>query len=385
MKIGILQNTYIFGGRLSVVVEIIRLFNRRGIVPDLITFRSCTSSKDIKERYGAEVDFQLSPIKSLGCRIPGEGNILAFNLALHRLQRRYDYFIDSNNSSFLMPTKIPIFSYIHFPRIARLKSPLVDIHDPRRGQKKWASKEGALLKLFSMMYACHRPGPTNFIAANSRFTRSHIQAHYTNYRRRIPVIYPAVDRVFVKSGPMAVRENAVCSVGRFCHSKNQMGQIQLAERMPKWRFHLIGFSDGNNDYLNHCITYVRKKRLPNVIFHINATRSEKTTIMNQSKFFLHPNINEPFGIATVESVFAGSLPLVHNSGGQKEIVPVEKLRFDVLDEVAEFIQTFGNDNEYLKNIHNILVHHCRKRFEIPVFSQKMDTQLLAFESNYGIS
>jgi hypothetical protein len=351
----------------------------------LITIQSRISPEEIKLRYGSEVDFRINPIESILGRIPGEGNILAFNLALHRIQGRYDYFIDSNNSSFLMPAKIPIFSYIHFPRIARLDSPLVDIHDPPKGPKNWSSKEGALLKLFRMVYACHRPGSKNYIVANSRFTRSHIQTHYKYYRRRIPVIYPPVNSMPVKSGLTGNRENAVCSVGRFCRSKNQLGQIRLAERTPNWRFHLIGFSDQNDSYLSKCLAQVRKRQLHNVIFHINATQSEKIAVMNRSKFFLHPNINEPFGIATVESILAGSLPLVHNSGGQKEIVPIRKLRFEALEEASEFIQTFGNDAAFLKETHQMLAHHCHKLFASPAFSNKMETHLHNFESIFGIN
>ena len=118
MKIGIVQNKIIHGGRLSVIVGIIEVLNQSGIVPDLITFETKILSDDIFSKYGKQINFKIHRIKSSLSKIPGETNILAFNLALHRIYKKYNYFINSNNTTFLMPSQIPILSYIHFPRIA---------------------------------------------------------------------------------------------------------------------------------------------------------------------------------------------------------------------------------------------------------------------------
>ena len=96
MKIGIVQNKIIYGGRLSVIVGIIEVLNQRGMVPDLITFQTKISSDDISRRYGKQIKFNIRRINSALSKIPGEANILAFNLALHRIYKKYNYFINSN-------------------------------------------------------------------------------------------------------------------------------------------------------------------------------------------------------------------------------------------------------------------------------------------------
>jgi len=44
------------------------------------------------------------------------------------------------------------------------------------------------------------------------------------------------------------------------------------------------------------------------------------TLVN-SKVFLHPAPFESFGIAVADSMAAGAIPVVHDSGGSREFVP----------------------------------------------------------------
>ena len=48
--------------------------------------------------------------------------------------------------------------------------------------------------------------------------------------------------------------------------------------------------------------------------------------------------NEPFGITTVQAIAAGCIPIVPDSGGQREIVGNASLRYSGLDDVPKVIR-----------------------------------------------
>lgn len=281
-----------------------------------------------------------------------------------------------------MPSHIPIFSYIHFPRIARLKSPYMSIHFPEGPRKKWSSRQGAIFRFLGILYTFHRVRPKNYIVTNSKFSRWYFQHYYPAYGRYIPVIYPPVQKTNDAIPPLNSRPNMVCSIGRFCEDKNQLAQIRLAEQLPDWNFRLIGFADKQSTYLNDCQRYVGERKINNVEFDINVPLTKKRDLLQSAKFFIHPNINEPFGISTTESILNGCLPLVHDSGGQREIVPFEELRFNTLDEIPKMLEKFSRSSDHLNRLQKKLNDLCRDRFDLQVFNANMHTQLDQFESAY---
>ena len=383
MKIGIVQNKIIYGGRLSVIVGIIEVLNQRGLVPDLITFQTKISSDGIFRKYGRQIKFKIRPINCTLSKIPGEANILAFNLALHRVYKQYHYFINSNNTTFLMPSKLPILSYIHFPRIARLKSTDLSIHLPNGPHKQWRNPSSAIVKFIGILYSFHRIKNNNYVVTNSKFSRLCLQYYYPAYKRDIPVISPPVGKSNDLVSSFNERANIVCSIGRFCPEKNQLGQIRLAEQLPDWKFNLIGYADEKSTYLKDCERYVNMKRINNVKFEVNVPLKRKYELLRQAKFFIHPNINEPFGISTAESILNGCLPLVHDSGGQREIVPFDDLRFNDLDEIPGMLRKFSNSDIHYDQLQKHLIRHCREHFSFQVFREKMAAQINHFESAHS--
>lgn len=382
MKVGIVQNSVIYGGRLTVLAKIIELLNKKGIDPDIITYKTNISSEGIKEKYGIDASFNIRKVKSIFSRLPHETNIIVFGFTLRKIYREYDYFIDSNNTSFLMPPNIPIFSYIHFPRIARLKSRYISIYDPKGPKKKWTTKRGALLKVLSIFYSFHSLSKNNYLVSNSEFSRSYIKKYYPKYNKEIPIIYPPVDNNQNLKKTFGERASNISSLGRFCREKKQLEQIKLATKIPEWNLHLIGFSDECNDYLRYCREYASKNSIKNVFFHVNVSNKEKKELLNNSKFFIHTNINEPFGITTVEAILCGCVPLVHNSGGQKEIVPFDDLRFNSFDDLLGFFNNFNKSKKNYDVLVQKLIQYCKKNFGYNIFTQRFSNCLNYFEKYY---
>jgi alpha-1,2-mannosyltransferase len=60
-------------------------------------------------------------------------------------------------------------------------------------------------------------------------------------------------------------------------------------------------------------------------------------ILLNSKVYFHCAIDEHFGISVIEAMASGCVPIVHDSGGPKEIVP-EKFRYKTIDDATEKIR-----------------------------------------------
>ena len=55
-----------------------------------------------------------------------------------------------------------------------------------------------------------------------------------------------------------------------------------------------------------------------IIFHGAETRSNVLDLMRKSSVFVAPYIQEPFGIAPVEALVSGAIPIVTDMGGLKD-------------------------------------------------------------------
>jgi glycosyltransferase involved in cell wall biosynthesis len=92
--------------------------------------------------------------------------------------------------------------------------------------------------------------------------------------------------------------------------------VQLARMVPKTRFVAIGsVPDGTSAY------YERLRKTPpeNISFVLSPLRKVKD-LLGRAMAYVHCAENEHFGITIVEAMAAGCIPVVHDSGGPREIV-----------------------------------------------------------------
>ncbi|MDX6669414.1 MAG: hypothetical protein QOK04_2794 [Solirubrobacteraceae bacterium] len=170
----------------------------------------------------------------------------------------------------------------------------------------------------------------------SRFARSHIE-------RRLGiaeaiVIPPPVDEA--TTTPLA-KQASIAAVGRFFtgrHNKRHDVLIRafasLHDRLGDesgWELHLVGgapLDRGSQAHLDGLRALAAE--LP-ISFHVNAPAEERDAVLARSSLFWHatgfgeredrhPERLEHFGIATVEAMAHGAVPLVVPAGGQREIV-----------------------------------------------------------------
>ena len=143
------------------------------------------------------------------------------------------------------------------------------------------------------------------------------------------MIYPPISTDWWKNRKED-KEKILTTIGRFSDDKRQLEQIQIAENLEGIHFNIIGFIGNKSSYayFKKCENYVKTTGITNVSLYPNLSSLETKRKIHKSQFFMHNMRNEPIGISTTEAIAAGCIPIVHNSGGQKEIVSFDSLRFN---------------------------------------------------------
>ncbi len=172
------------------------------------------------------------------------------------------------------------------------------------------------------------------IITNSNYTKNAIKQ---TWNADSTVIYPPCPQYSFpledKINEMAANTNTVCSLGRFTPEKEYDMILEIAKERPRLNFELIGsVTPDKISYLEG----LKNKASKNVIFHVNASINEKKEVLKRSKILLHCFKGEHFGVAIIEAMSAGLIPITHNSGAAKEDELVDDVfRYDNFENARE--------------------------------------------------
>ncbi|HKG12473.1 MAG TPA: glycosyltransferase family 4 protein [Pyrinomonadaceae bacterium] len=186
-----------------------------------------------------------------------------------------------------------------------------------------------------------RPAPDaldsyDVITANSLYTSEWIRRRWG---RDSEVVYSACDA----AGPPEEKEKVILHVGRFngddgpeVHHKRQDVLLEAfrgmeGARREGWRLHFAGSVLPSESSSGFAARLVEGARGLPVSFHFNADLETLRGLYRKAAVYWHatgygfdaedyPAKQEHFGMTTVEAMSAGAVPVVLNSGGQREIV-----------------------------------------------------------------
>jgi len=79
----------------------------------------------------------------------------------------------------------------------------------------------------------------------------------------------------------------------------------------------------------------------------NVEDSRLQALLSTSKFYIGSKKYEHFGLSVLEAAQAGCLTFVHDTGGQREIITPEILRYTNADELVDNVSTLIS-NEMLR-------------------------------------
>lgn len=191
-------------------------------------------------------------------------------------------------------------TYIHFPSLLIEK------------------KEKLLLRIYKLprkILARYSATSSKLILVNSNYTKMFVKKFMG---RKAIVLYPPVD--VEKYTPYIKKQgrlNMVITIGRFISKKNYEFVIALARKMPNVKFIIIGTLKGKDElkYFKKIKKLAAKFKVRNIILKNNVSWEEKARYLSQAKVYLHAAKGEHFGIAIVEAMAAGCVPVIHKSGG----------------------------------------------------------------------
>jgi glycosyltransferase involved in cell wall biosynthesis len=226
------------------------------------------------------------------------------------------------------------------------------------------------------------------VTANSEFTAAWIERIWG---RHPETIYSVGDDM----GPPAKKEKIILNVGRFVINdretlhKRQDILLNAFRGMSDvhragWQMHLVG--GVANDPVSRAVVerFTQKSEGLPIYFHFDADFERLRDLYRRASIYWHatgygfspeehPEMQEHFGLTTVEAMSAGAVPVVIKSGGQGEIVThgVNGLLWHELDELDRETRRLI-DNPELRESMSVQARAVVAKFSRSAFEGRMD-------------
>jgi len=363
MKIAIVYDLTELGGVQTCVFSLIKGLNRLGITPTL--FWDEPPSKSNIDSMGLKLDYSYLklPIKSARLKkLPATVRYMVepFDMfKISRIPKEFDF----------------VYAFMTFVRIDQNRPHLFYLSGPpllpQLEPSDFKFRIGkAFYKIFlERFYPAYIPQKNANYVINSQYTAEmYLEAH----KEKPEVVYPSNQLDFEEKTKFDSKERRYTTFfSRIMKYKRPEMLFELAAKNPEREFVIMGgVSPKREFYLNELKNEAKSKKLSNIRFVPNASNEEVEQILKQTLIYFFPAVNEHFGITTVEAILKGCVPLVHNSGGQIEIVPNQELRFDDNNFVEKYSRLISMPENQLEELMESLGRHI-DRFSEAVYISKM--------------
>lgn len=347
-----------FGGGERFVVSVIDALNSVGIEPDVYTLRRVEPSL-LTRTFGKNLRFKFVPMKF---RIPYHG----YRFILYRkvaesilsVPRGYDIVFSS-----------AIGEYVPLRLGQTLDNHTLYVFNPYHD---WPIREYGIGWAYSKFYRALAIGAIRSmkgrILANSRFTAGRI-AEVWGVKAK--VVYSPVD-VDSFSPPSGGPRRGIINVGRFSQEKRQHHAIYVASRIDAdVQLTLVGSSVSPDTviWLNKVKAFARSTSA-RVRFLTNLPFDQLREELWRAKVMLHTFPDEDLGLAPLEGIAAGCVPIVPDAGGNVETVPIRELRFRSLEDAVTKVEEAlrGEFDTYLPQLRAHLELFAEDRFRAKLLS-----------------
>jgi glycosyltransferase involved in cell wall biosynthesis len=145
------------------------------------------------------------------------------------------------------------------------------------------------------------------------------------------LVYPACNMI----QPSQVRENIVVTAARAVPEKRLELFWDVARRCPNYDFVLLMTQDPR--FFEYSLDLAKMAPVNGQVI-INPEKRVYQGTLARSRFYLHLMRGEHFGITVVEAMSAGCVPVVHNSGGPKEIVGNCGFLWQTIEEIPDIFR-----------------------------------------------
>ncbi|MGB9897089.1 glycosyltransferase family 4 protein [Thermanaerothrix sp.] len=314
------------GGVQSVAFALIRGLNRRGIVPTILWDVPPNPSLLQRQQCQAKFEKVRFPVPTLWIdRLPNTLRYLTwiFNTIRYEgMERKYRFAFLFHNG-FLVPPGMPHVRYLSGPPL------LPQLEQSGRGLRGLPMRmlRAGYQRVLSKRWPAYEYHRQDCYVINSRYTAG---LFYQAHGVELPVVYPPInlEEWHFDPGDWSQRD-CVTFFSRIVDYKRPNWIFRLAKVYPQWHYLIMG------GVPPHRIPYLRSLQAQaermgiahRVSFLPNPSYAEVKEALARTRFYVFPAVNEHFGMTTVEAIAMGAIPFVHDSGGQREIVPLDWLRF----------------------------------------------------------
>ena len=269
----------------------------------------------------------------------------------------FDIVLSTQDIGYVPSTHAPVIQYCYFPEYFS--------HLQTGSSPVWR-----LYYRPASTYYRNRVRRVGILLSVSDFTRGFVAKKWERDSKTVYPPCPVED--YSEFTNVKSRENLVVTIGRIVPEKRFHLFIELARIVPKTRFVAIGsLSDETSAYYDQ----LKKSAPENVSFVLSPLRKVRD-ILGRAMAYVHCAENEHFGITIVEAMAAGCVPIVHDSGGPKEIVTSDVgLRWSNLSVAARQIVMLA-ENDSLRRELSAAASVRARQFRPEVFESEM-TRILA--------
>lgn len=195
---------------------------------------------------------------------------------------------------------------------------------------------------------------SKLILANSRYTAELLKEVGINAK----VLYPPVKSREIMQDTSRIgygnREKMIVTVSRIDSGK-QLELIPLiASKIKEAKFILIG-SLADRNYFSQLLKLKSRLKAENFLIFPDLNRDKLYELLGKAMIYLHTAHHEQFGIAVVEGMAAGCIPVVHRSGGPYIDILDEKegvygFSYKELEEAIAVIKDLIYDSQRWKEV-----------------------------------
>jgi len=371
-----------YGGGVRVALSIVRALLEDGCRVDLVSLSGLPPSK-LEEVHGVELQRYLNEGK---LRIHYRFLELPITMKIHLFAFKAfeNYLIEYLNNvgienislaiffddvpsrvlEMLEEQSVPVVLYIHFSYVHRIALALYDEILKGRFSSRFEVFKERLMRVVLRGVFAWVPDYRNVkVLANSTITRIATRIVWKIYPQVLypPVYVPShIRNKVIKRDVKEGKENLIVTLGVFEPSKRHDVVLEAFSRSraaQNAKLFLIG-SSSHDSYLHYLYGKIKELNIGDrVKIIVNADEETKWYLLSKAKAIVHPKIFEPFGMAVVEGMYAGVIPIVYEgplSGPWIDIVEKGKhgFGFTNLEGISNRIeQVVDGYDKYIKEMH----------------------------------
>lgn len=320
------------GGGERVCVTVLELLHEMDFDVSLVTV-SPPKPEEIRKAFGKDISFVKEVRSLLPVRLRMFGIYQRMLTLIPMMTVKADLVIVTHGDVYPYLTgRAPTISYCYFPTVALIRERYPSKY--QRGFWRAYFEPYRVMINYLMSHAMRR----NIVVTISEFSRRAIKEIFGVDPIIIP---PPVDvKTFSKAYSEDKDETLIVSLGRYSEEKKHEYAIYVLSKLPEnVRLVIVGSltPKGVSYYLRLNRLAERLGVEKRVQLLHDVPLDKLLDIMRRAKVLFHGYRGEHFGIAIVEAMAAGVIPVVWDYGGQSEFVPKE-YQFHTLSEAPKVVE-----------------------------------------------